>query len=310
MAKAYLVHKAVEVDKCVTHVKKKLQQIGYLEDNYRAFAKYDGCCTVVKIDEDGTVEYLSRTGETANLHHLTATIQQLFGEIAQLNRGVVLFGEAWWPGRDQFPEISGAFRRHAGDTRLQLALNDAVTLLEFEVGVSGRSFEDRHRGLASAFKGVLNPANDAMPVFMAREYNASEYVTAKALAAALVERGGYDGLILRNPLSGWEKDHSGNDGAIIKVKHRVSIDVRCVGMQEGLGKQAGMVGALLSSWKGVPFAVGTGLTNTLREAIWLNRVPAVGLIMEVECLGFTPEGTPREPSFKGFRHDKLKADDE
>lgn len=312
MAK-YLVHKAIEADKCKAGVKKLLAQPGYLEDNYRAFAKYDGCCVVVLVDDDGEVKYLSRTGEDANLHHLDDSVRTLFGEIATYNRGIVLFGEAWWPGRDQFPEISGAFRRHAGDTRLKLVLNDAVTLDEFTRGVSTRPFSERHRGLLSAFKGYeSDPHTDS--ITHAREYQPHEYLTAKALAEALVNRGGYDGLIMRDPKGEWRKGDSGNGGEIIKVKHRVSIDVRCTGLVEGKGKQAGMTGALKFFWKG-ECEVGTGLTDATRISTWTGhehhtKDSPVGRIMEVECLGFTPDGKPREPSFKGWRFDKPKADNE
>lgn len=308
MSKGYLVHKACEADKCKTAVKKLLAQTGYLEDNYRAFAKYDGCCVLVFVSEEGDVSYLSRTGEKANLSHLDPVVVSLFGDIAHLNGGVVLFGEAWWPGKDQFPEISGAFRRHSGDARLRLVLNDAVTQEEYDQGVSTRTFNERFQGLLSAFGGASTDPF-LTTVGVAREYTANSYVTAKELAAFLVESGGFDGLIMRAPLAAWVQGSSGNDGAIIKVKHRVSIDVRVTGVVEGKGKQAGMAGAVQFKWHGKTCEVGTGMTDDRRLALW-KSYDTVGKIIEVECLGFTPDGKPREPSFKGIRYDKLNADDE
>lgn len=307
----YLVHKAIEVANCKVAVRNKLHPAGYLENNYRAFAKYDGCCTVAIVSEDG-VSYQSRTGEDANLHHLDKELLARFGDICRLNdTTIVVFGEAWWPGKDQFPQISGAFRRHAGDSRLQLAVFDVVTLEEFDLGHSSLTFNERHQRLLSAFKPC--PANDNIStpqVFPAREYKDTDYVSAKSLAEALVTRGGYDGLIMRDPQGAWLRGSSGNTGEIIKVKHRVSIDVRCTGVVEGKGKQAGMAGSLNFTWRGKECNVGTGLNDVQRIEYLRLETQVVGKIIEVECLGFTPEGIPREPSYKGVRFDKLAADDE
>lgn len=306
---SYLVHKACEVGKCKTAVRKVLSQPGYIEQEYRAFAKYDGCCAVTIMQADGTISHFSRTGEPAALSHLDGQLRLILGDLAKWHDGIVLLSEAWWPGRDQFPEISGAFRRHAGDDRLRLVITDYVTDAEFREGISTRPFNDRFDALVKAFSGFEDdPYNTS--VGLADEWQSDTYITAKALAEALVGRGGYDGLIMRNPTAGWTKGHSGNDGAIIKVKHRVSIDVRCTGMVEGKGKQAGMVGALTFNWQGKHCEVGTGLSDDERKLSWENPVGATGHIFEVECLGFTPDGKPREPSFKGWRHDKLTADDE
>lgn len=304
----YLVHKACEAEKCKKPVAKLLTQPGYLEAHYRAFAKYDGCCVIVLVNEAGTVEYLSRTGEKANLSHLDEEVWTMFSEIVQRNdEGIVLFGEAWWPGADQFPEISGAFRRHAGDTNLRLVLNDAVLRSEYEQGVSSRPFWKRHIGLRSAFF-----PQDCCPyenmVSLAREYGHDEYVTAKLLAANLVARGGYDGLIMRDPEAGWVKGHDGNDGAVIKVKHRVTYDLLCTGLEEGKGAMAGMTGALVFKWNDTTTNAGTGLTKAHRNAYWADPSLAVGKIFEIECLGLTSGGVPREPSIKGVRHDKLQPD--
>jgi len=311
VGKEYLVHKAVEVKNCAVAVKKKLSVIGYLEDNYRAFAKYDGCCTVVTIEDDGTVSYHSRTGETANLHHLDPAIRKVFGETAKLNRGIVVFAEAWWPGKDQFPEISGAFRRHAGDTRLQLAVWDAVTLDEFKAGVCTRPFSTRWGGVLASFGGDHKavPHHTNM-VFPAAEFVA--YSTAQYMCGLLMTTGGYDGLMMRDPQGEWRRNDSGKQGESIKVKARDSIEVRITGQREGEGKQAGMMGALTFQYKGKTCEVGTGFTDEQRKWFWSKQVEVNNgnFIVEVECLGFTPADIPREPSFKGIRHDKLSADNE
>ena len=303
----YLVHKACEAEKCKKPIAKVLTQPGYLEAHYRAFAKYDGCCVIVFVNEDGTVYYLSRTGEHVNMHHLDEDVWALFKDIVHLNdEGIVLFGEAWWPGADQFPEISGAFRRHAGDPNLRLVLNDAVLRSEYDQGVSSRPFHKRLSGLRAAFPHFNCPYENM--VSLAREYGHDEYITAKDLAAALVYRGGYDGLILRDPDAGWVKGHDGNDGAIIKVKHRVTYDLLCTGLEEGKGAMAGMTGALVFKWNDTTTNAGTGLSKAHRVAFWNDPSLIVGKIVEIEGLGLTNGGVPREPSIKGIRHDKLQPD--
>ncbi len=301
---SYLVHKAAEVSSCKKAVAAILSHPGYLENHYRAFAKYDGCCVIAIIEGLG-VQYLSRTGEKANLSHLDVMMVERFGDPYQ---PIVVLGEAWWPGKGQFPQISGAFRRHSGDVRLQFVAYDLLTWEEYSSGVAQAPFRERFKRLEVAFKGHPYRPGE-VPVSLAHQYSPDDYVTAKRLAGALVERGGYDGLIMRDPEAGWTKGHSGNDGAIIKVKHRVSIDVRCTEVVEGKGKKAGMAGALKFFWKG-GCEVGTGMSDAERRHAWECPDEIVGKIIEVECLGFTPDGKPREPSFKGCRFDKLKADNE
>lgn len=97
---------------------------------------------------------------------------------------------------------------------------------------------------------------------------------------------GYEGLVLRS-LDGQDK--------WIKVKLNETYDVQVISIQPGLGKHTGKLGALLTSMG----KVGTGFTDEERAQPW-----PVGTVIEVECMGLTPDGKFRHPRFKRIRWDK------
>ncbi len=118
---------------------------------------------------------------------------------------------------------------------------------------------------------------------------------------------GWEGLVLRKitPRAGMVPYE---EGVWLKVKPAETYDVRVTGAVEGTGKHKGRLGALQTA-KG---DVGTGFTDAEREEIWrkwedplryLND-PLEGSIVEVEFMGWTPDGKFRHPRFVRFRPDK------
>src|SRR5690348_6581729 len=110
----YIVHKAVELSKVKAKRRAVLEQPGYLEKNFIAQPKYDGCNVVAHLCEDmeGSrwVRFESRTGEhVLSMDHVNMAMCSL----GTLPLGVYL-GEAWAPDLP-FNEISGLFRRQNTD---------------------------------------------------------------------------------------------------------------------------------------------------------------------------------------------------
>lgn len=97
---------------------------------------------------------------------------------------------------------------------------------------------------------------------------------------------GYEGLVLRS-LDG--------SNTWIKVKSSDTYDVQITFIKPGLGKHSGKMGALGTSMG----QVGTGFTDAERSQEWI-----LGTVIEVECMGLTPDGKFRHPRFKRIRWDK------
>jgi DNA ligase-1 len=69
---------------------------------------------------------------------------------------------------------------------------------------------------------------------------------------------------------------------LIKVKKFYTYDLLVTGVEEGTGKNAGKLGAVIVDFKGNPVKVGSGFTDIQRENIWRNPDMIVGSVIEVK----------------------------
>lgn len=293
----YYVHKAVELGKVKKARRQILEQPGYLEQNYIALRKYDGCCGIVFLDKQERQGYmLTRSGEVVrSCQHIIDELLLCYPSIWQ---GGVVFLEVWQGGKD-FAYISGKFRQHAPAPELTYKAWDIVSQYAYDNGKSCVPFVERLDHLR-----MFVPKQK-----IAEYYNPGTYGDAMQLARQLVKQGGHDGLILKDPAGTWELGR-GSGGESIKVKPSLSFDLRVTGLEEGEGKHAGRTGRLSLSFFGKVLGVGTGLSDQQRAEWWASPASIVGQIVEVEAMGYSKDGSLREPRLKGIRYDKLKADDE
>lgn len=112
---------------------------------------------------------------------------------------------------------------------------------------------------------------------------------------------GYEGVMIKI-LD--DKYKFGRGYNVMKLKEFFDEDVPCVGFEEGSGKYAGTLGAILVNFNNVVVNVGSGFTDEQRDDIWRNRTQYRGLIAEVRAQEITPDGSLRFPTFRGWRHDK------
>ncbi len=101
--------------------------------------------------------------------------------------------------------------------------------------------------------------------------------------------------------------------SLLKVKKMQTMDLEIIGFEEGDGRLAGKLGAILVKYKnGNIVKVGSGFSDELREMIWDHQGETLGKIVEVQYFEETKNADGGEslrfPIFKDFRHDKLEAD--
>jgi DNA ligase-1 len=100
---------------------------------------------------------------------------------------------------------------------------------------------------------------------------------------------------------------------LLKVKKMQTMDLEIIDFEEGEGRLAGTLGAILVRYKnGNVVKVGSGFSDQLRKEIWQNRNSHLGTICEIQYFEETTNADGGEslrfPIFKDFRHDKLEAD--
>lgn len=285
----HLVHKPVEL----RNLSKKLQaSIDLDSDLYEWEVKYDGCHMIV-VKADGKAQAFSREGnEVQSCNHILREIEALSQD------NFVFFGEAW-DYRKQHSEISGDFRRFAPSTNLLYMVFDGVPLADFVAGSCPVQQASRRRFL----QDLLFQAEPEYETLVMAETREDNHID-------LTRRQGYpaptDGYVAKLKTGLWVAG-AGKGGEFIKVKNHVSVDLRCVGVEMGLGKFAGKVGSLLCEYRGQVISVGGGkLTDAEREAYWNNKSLIVGHIVEVHALSDSAHGLLREPRYQRHRPDKTE----
>lgn len=95
--------------------------------------------------------------------------------------------------------------------------------------------------------------------------------------------------------------------ALLKVKVMQDCDLEITGVQEGQGKFAGTLGALIVDYKGTPVGVGSGISDELRREIWANQDKYIGRVATIQYFEETHDANGklsiRFPVFKELREE-------
>lgn len=299
-----LVHKAVEPRNLSAKTRDAVNAA-----TRRWQVKFDGVFCMIRLDKGKAVAY-SRTGEVVNgsMNHCLRLLEKFLPD-----RSGWFFGEAWH--RDwTHQKINGTFRRGADGSELEFVFFDYVPLEDFERGHCDVPYTSRQfvgsQLIYIAMMGAVDSGNaDKQPLFVAGLY------ADKVLAVDEVEghrRHGHeyaiDGFMSKDPLGHWVAG-AGLGGEVVKDKDHVSVDVKVVGIFEGKGKFAGMLGGLTIVYKGQEQNCGGGkLTDKERKALWADPWKIVGKIVEVHGLSESEGGLLREPRYIRMREDKTEGE--
>ena len=98
--------------------------------------------------------------------------------------------------------------------------------------------------------------------------------------------------------------------SILKLKVMQTADLRIIDFQEGQGKNAGKLGAIMVDYKGNKVGVGSGFSDEEREYIWNNQSEFLNKICEIQFFEETKNKdgvvSLRIPVWKFLREDKTE----
>ena len=188
-----------------------------------------------------------------------------------------------------------------------LNLFDILTLKDFQAGLSPRTQIERSTWL----KQWYTPLAEHMPnvdvvgqvlLNLDTPQGYQEFVDINTQAI----KGGYEGIMIKDPEAGYETKRT---VAWLKQKPYIEVTLEVRNVEEGTGKNAGRLGALVcegtDDGKSITVNVGSGLTDDMRNSIWADTSSVVGQLVEVRADSVTQnqDGTYslRFPRFKGFR---------
>jgi DNA ligase 1 len=197
---------------------------------------------------------------------------------------IPLDGELWI-GRKAFQRTVGIVRRQD-----KTDLWKQVRYVAFDAPAVDAAFEGRLAVLRSHIERA-NP-----PYLKAHEHTVCIDLDHLRAELARIEALGGEGLMLRQPESGYEV---GRSITLLKVKSFHDAEARVLEHLKGAGRHKGRLGALLVELvDGTQFSVGTGFSDAERGA-----PPPVGSVITFRYQELSDGGVPRFPSYVGIRGD-------
>jgi DNA ligase-1 len=268
--------------------------------------KLDGVRVITIVYPDGRVDQFSRNGkELVNFPHVKvqlAKVAQGFTEPMVLD-GEIMSGTF----QDLMKQIHRKSSAKANDAVLNLF--DAVPLAQFETGESAATQEQRSEWLMSwhaaneaALPNVTVVAQELVDLDTPAGQKRYREINAMAIA------GGYEGIMLKDPKAGYKCKRS---VAWLKLKPFIEVSLTVVAVEEGTGKNAGRLGALvcegIDDGKTICVNVGSGFTDEQRDEFWKFKRDCIKMVTEVRADAITQnqDGTyslrfPRFLRFRGF----------
>ena len=263
--------------------------------------KYDGV-RVIAIVQNGSATLHSRNGKLlSNFPHIEEALSKPEFE------GLVFDGEVM--SEDFQSLMKQVHRKEGAQTEdAYLAVFDMLTLAEFKAGGTSKTAEVRRGRLIELDHHNLLPNSirivDAYSVNFDTDEGKAEFD--KLNKTALAE--GYEGLMIKPIDQGYKCKRS---HAWLKVKPFIEVTLSVVDIEEGTGKNAGMLGALVvegeDDGKFFQLNVGSGLTDDMRKDVWAVKDSVIGQLVEIRADAATQSQDSEDvwslrfPRFKTFR---------
>lgn len=298
-----IVKGAVPVFECMlahdgANHEKKIKGVKLLEP------KLDGvrCITVVDYAARTVVQYTRNGKVLENFSHIT---DSLLTHIDDLGRSYVLDGEVV---SDSFQALMKQVHRkddvQSGDARLMLF--DMIPLVEFKEGKSTLG-QRRRSNLLRSFKHTFDKCGN-IDVIPQIEVNLDEMVGEvqfRAYNKDAIEKG-FEGIMIKDPNAVYECKRS---ASWLKMKPFIEVSLTVLETEEGTGKNAGKMGALVcegtEDGKLIKVNVGSGFTDEDRDEFWSCKVDGQVVEVRADAITQNQDGTyslrfPRFLRFRGF----------
>lgn len=266
-------------------------------DNWIIEEKFDGIRFIVCIDENGNVSYITRSGrvkDTTDFPKITSYLQ-----LQEKLRGKVLDCEITGSNWNQTVNVIQR-KNIIKDQDLKLNVFDMLTIDELINQNCERTLEQRKKLLIES----IIPKEGIVEIVNFESATSIENIWSKF--NEIVKRGG-EGLILKDLTSVYEFKRT---KSWLKLKQIISDEFKCIGINEGTGKNKGRLGAIIIMLQEKPLITCkcSGFTEQQSIYYWQHPNEIINHIVEIEYRTKTTnkDGTfsLRHPTFIRIRLDK------
>ena len=273
--------------------------------------KLDGV-RVLAVVTKTTVNLYSRNGKPFdNFPHIVESLEDIknkFAKILQLHpHGFVLDGEIIG---ESFQALMKQAQRKSDvqTTGMTYSIFDILSLADFERGFSNLQ-QYKRLDLLEGYRAVFD-STDCVRLMDGIEVDldtAEGHDIMRRYAEDAVEAG-FEGIMIKDLEAPYECRRS---TFWMKWKPTITVDLNIVGFEEGTGRNAGRLGAIIcegdDNGRRINVNVGSGLSDANRDEYWSARDQLLGDVVEVEADAVTQnqDGTyslrfPRFVRFRGF----------
>lgn len=266
------------------------------------------------IVRDGKVEYRSRNGkEIQLLGNLDAEFAKLAGDIDCVFDGELLVKQ---DGKILDRQTGNGILNKANKgtisaneaAMVEATIWDVIPFIQFSEGKCNTPYGTRMESL-----NVLVDNHQPKKIHLVDSWEVDNYEEAKALFEGLLAQG-REGIILKDKRGIWEDKRAKHQ---IKFKGELECDLEIVAVEEGTGKYAGKLGAVVCRSRpengiALTVSVGSGFNDAHRANLWADRNNLIGKIVAVKYNMRIKNKAGEEslflPIFIEVRDDKTEAD--
>ena len=262
---------------------------------------------IIALKENGQVSFFTRAGQKyEGLVDLEDEMSRLMPDNICLDGEITLLVRGNLSSKDAYKETMKIVRTKDKEKHgIKMLVFDAMSVSDFKTQTSSMTYIQRRQMLdcMSAFDTARY--FELLPIL----YRGSD---ASEITRILEEEvsNGEEGIMINICDAPYEFKRT---NGLLKVKKMQTMDLEIIGFEEGEGRLAGKLGAVLVRYKnGNVVKVGSGFSDDLRVTIWANQSDYLGKIAEISYFEETTNasgGTSlRFPIFKDVRYDKTEAD--
>ena len=274
---------------------------GEINEPVQVTLKLDGIRCSALIDENNNIKFLSRQGkEILGLNQIESVLKDMNLQGYMLDGELIRINTDNLPSDENFKlTTSIVSSKDENKQGLEYVIFDIVPLEDYKKRECKLIYAKRKKMLKELIKE--NEFIKKVPTFATTKSVEQIYEILKT-----VEEQNQEGLML-NTLTGLYKfGKRSND--LLKVKTFNTCDIFCTGVEEGDGKYAGTLGAIICDYKGYKLKVGSGLTEEQRDFYWNNKSKIVNKIVEIKYFEESSDKdgnlSLRFPVFMQVRDDK------
>lgn len=261
---------------------------------------------IIAIKDEGQVSFFTRAGQRyEGLVDLEREMMDTLPDGTVLDGEITILENKGIPSKEAYKRAMKITRSDGEKHGLKMICFDAMHIDEWKTQTCTHDYTERRLLLQGLMSSHPHTYFEVLPVLYAGDDTAR---ILELLDDAIANE--EEGVMINISDAKYEFGRTWN---LMKVKKMNTLDLEVIGYEEGAGRLAGTLGAILVRYKeGNIVKVGSGFSDELRALIWTEPMDIIGKIVEVQYFEETTNAdgglSLRFPVFKDFRPDKLTPD--